>query len=88
MPMSRLLGARARNVAIVQQEPAGIGPDKPGQSHEQRGLAGSGWPEQREEFASLNVERDIVQRDVRPIGLAHAVDGDPETFHHVLQPWS
>ena len=80
-----LVGGQTGDVPIRQQELAGIGPDKTGQSHEQRGLARPRRPQQSEEFASLNVERDIIQRDVGPIGLGHAGDGDRERLHDGLE---
>jgi hypothetical protein len=57
-----LVRRHADDLAVAEQDAAGVGPGEAGQHHQQRRLAGPGRSEQRQELAALDVEADVVER--------------------------
>src|SRR5438105_2082166 len=53
---------------------------KTGDHSEQRGLAGTAGPQQREVFVGVDGERDVVQRDAAAVPLGHMLD--PQLHAH------
>jgi hypothetical protein len=83
-----LVGRGEGDVAAAEQDRAGRGLDEAAEDAEQRGLAGAGGAEQRDEFLRRDVERDVVQRPHRSVDLAGRPDLDAlaATLRHDLLP--
>ncbi len=65
-----------RGIVAIEQDAPRIGMLEPGDDPEQRGLAAAGGPQQRDELARREIERDVVQGNELAEGLADALDRD------------
>ena len=65
-----------RDVAPVQGDAAVIDPRQPGDGAQQRALAAAAGPEQHEELAVADVERDVVDDRHAAVVLGDLVEGD------------
>src|SRR5689334_24023414 len=74
-----LLHARLRHIVISQPHDAVIGRLEAGDDPQQRGLAGSGRPEQADQLAMLDPQADGVERDMLAEAAAHVLDFDAHT---------
>ena len=54
--------AARRHHAAVDRDGSGVGALKPGDDVEQGALSASRWPEQRDDLAGCECERDVLQR--------------------------
>ncbi len=68
-----------REIDAVEQDATGIRPLEPGDQTQQRGLAAARGAEQREEFAVVNVEGELVERDEVAEPLGDAFDAQQRT---------
>ena len=69
MPTARLVGRQHVDDLVADDDPPfGLG-DEAGDDAQQRGLAAAGRAEQRDEFAALDVEIDVLDGD-RATGIA------------------
>ena len=71
-----LVGRNARHVLPVQHDAALGRILKPGEHAQQRGLAAAGCAEQGEEFALVDVERQIIDGGEVAENLGDVLDGD------------
>ena len=71
-----LVGRNAGHVLAIQQDAPSIGLQQPRQHPQQRGLPRPGAAQQGEEFAAVDVEADIVHREVAAEPLGHAGDAE------------
>src|SRR5207248_5321751 len=75
-----------RNVDAVHRHPARLVSVEARQDPKRRGLARSGRPEQREEFAGTNRELDAVQNGQRAVAFDDALEGDAAGRRHWWTP--
>jgi hypothetical protein len=69
--------AQARHRDAVDQHVAGVGPVEPADELQQRALARSAGPGQRDELTRLERERDVAQGlDLAVVALGDAYDCD------------
>ena len=75
-------GGGARHVGPVEAHRSRIRRLEPGEDAQERRLAATRGPEQREQLALRHLQRDIVERRVRPEALADPLDFEAhdETF--------
>ena len=77
---SALLGrygsAGARDFAITDRDGARAHRQQPGNSEQQRRLAATGRPEHGDQLSAADVQRDVIDRQRRPVGHAHTVDDE------------
>src|SRR5690606_17247971 len=66
------VGGQLYNAVRAKQQIARIRLDESRQRHEQRGLAGPGWPQQGQELAASDFKVYPVQDPLRAIGLAES----------------
>jgi hypothetical protein len=66
----------APDVLAIDPDLAGIGLDEAGNGAQQRGLAAAARPQQAEELAFADLQRDAVQRDDGFVALGDADDVD------------
>jgi hypothetical protein len=71
-----LVGAQVADRLALEQDLAGVQWVKAGDRAQQRGLAAAARAEQREECAARDVDADVLQRDMRAIGLADVPELD------------
>ncbi len=71
-----LVRRQERHVAVAEMDRARRGLNEAAEDAEQRGLAGSGRPEQGDELARRDVQGDVIQRPDRVIVLAGGPDVD------------
>ena len=70
------VGRHRRDRVVVDVDLAGGRDLEPGQHHQRRRLARAGGPEQRDELAGRDIERDVVDRDHGAVSLLDAVEDD------------
>ena len=79
-----LLHGLVRGVLVAEEDRALGRPLQPGDQPQQRRLAGTGRPEQRDQLARADVQRDVVQRRKAVELLAHVGDAN---FHSQMPRW-
>ena len=75
-----LADAARQRVLAVETHFTLVGPVQAGDDAKQGGLARAGWPQQRDQFARVDVEVDVVEGREGPETLGHLVQSD---FHQV-----
>src|SRR5262245_3307430 len=75
------IGTRRADRLALDEDLAFLGGKKAADEIKQRRLAAAGRPEQRDELAPVNLERDVFEREHRtparrPIDVLHAFDDD------------
>jgi hypothetical protein len=69
-----LEGRQARHVVAVEQDAPGARVLEAGDHAQRRRLAATGWAEQREELAALDVQREALHRDDLAEALCHLLE--------------
>ena len=79
-----LLYGEIGRVVLAKIHRAAVGRVEPGDDAQQRRLARSRRPQQRDEFAGRYVERDVAQRRIRAKVLLDALDPYAEAVRAVI----
>ncbi len=74
--VGELDGAELREVAVVDDHPAGVGLHQARHDLDQQGLAGAAWTDQAELAAFVHVEGDVVEDALGVVVLDDALDPD------------
>src|SRR5713101_5512731 len=72
-----------RGILAMKVDAAGVGNFQPGYHAEQGGLAGTGKPQQRDQFASRDLEADVLQCDELAEPLGDVADFDTQAATRV-----